>query len=229
MKQVLMIFAKHPDVGSVKTRLLTDLTPAEAADLYEAMTEDMVSLHAADPLHDTIICFTPAESRDNFKSWLGEEIQFMPQEGDDLGARQLNAFRGALDLGYKRVIIIGTDCPCVTRADIEDAFRRLEACDVVLGPSKDGGYYLVGARRAHSILFKNIEWGGPHVLHDTLKQAERAGITVGLVSRRFDVDRFDDVEMLYSVLNLQADRGWSGPVVAKATFKVLDSIFGEGE
>ena len=133
MKQALVIFAKYPEPGSVKCRLSPELTPAQAAHLHRVMTEDVVSLHAGDPAHDTLICFTPEESRDKFRSWLGGKAPLVPQQGDDLGARQLNAFHGALDQGYEKVVIIGSDCPCVTRSDIESAFASLETVDLCSG------------------------------------------------------------------------------------------------
>jgi rSAM/selenodomain-associated transferase 1 len=227
--QALVIFARYPEAGSVKTRLIPDLTPAQATALYSAMTEDAVSLHAADPEYDTIVCFSPEESRDDFKAWLGEDVRLMPQEGDELGARQLNAFRSAFSRGYEKAVIIGSDNPCVTRIDVKFTFGSLKVTDVVLGPSEDGGYYLIGARKAYRELFEDIEWGGTQVLDETLKKAETAGISVNLIDRRFDIDRIDDVRMLYSVLTAQVDRRWVGPVIAKRTLKVLHSIFMVGE
>jgi rSAM/selenodomain-associated transferase 1 len=227
--QVLVIFAKYPEPGSVKTRLSPGLTPAQAAHLHRAMTEDVVSLHAGNPAHDTIVCFTPEGSGDKFKSWLGERARLLPQEGDDLGGRQLNAFRRASDLGYEKIVIIGSDCPCVTRSDIESTFGNLETVDLVLGPSQDGGYYLIGAREANATLFEGIEWGGQQVLEDTLRKAEAAGISTKLLDGRLDIDLYDDVKTLYSLLKAEEAAGWPGPVLARATFEDLDCILGAGD
>jgi rSAM/selenodomain-associated transferase 1 len=226
MNPVVLIFARYPEPGSVKTRLCPGLSPAQAAHLQRAMTEDVVALHEAGAAHDTIVCFSPAELRDNFSSWLGEGVSLMPQEGDDLGERQLGAMRAAFDLGYDGAVIIGTDCPFVTRPDIESAFESLKAADLVLGPSEDGGYYLIGARKAYPPLFEGIEWGGPRVLEDTLKKAEAAHVSTRLLEPHLDVDRYDDLRTVYSLLKAEAAAGWPGPVVARATFDDLDCILG---
>lgn len=229
MKQIVLIFARYPEPGQVKTRLSPDLTPGGAAALYTAMVDDVVSLHAAGEAHDTIVRFTPDESRDDFRSWLGEDVRLMPQRGDDLGSRQLNAFRQAFHMGYDKVIIIGSDCPLVTRDDIATAFDVLEGVDLVLGPSEDGGYYLIGARQAYDCLFEDIGWGGSRVLEDTLKRAEHAGIASKLLDRKFDIDRFEDVRRLYSVLKQQESAQRDGSVIASKTFEVLDSLLGGGD
>jgi rSAM/selenodomain-associated transferase 1 len=229
MKEILVIFAKYPEPGSVKTRLSPEIIPAQAARLHRVMTDDVISLHADDPGHDTIVFFTPEDAGEKFNSWLGRKARLVPQEGDDLGARQLNAFRSALDEGYEKVVIIGSDCPCITRADIASAFAGLDTADLVLGPSEDGGYYLIGARQAHPALFEGIEWGRPQVLEDTIKKADTAGLSIRLLDGRLDIDRYEDVKKLYALLKAEADAGWPGPVIAKATFEDLDCILGAGD
>ena len=99
----------------------------------------------------------------------------------------------------------------------------------MLGPSEDGGYYLIGARKAHDMLFEGIVWGGPRVCQDTLTKAEASGISTALLEPRMDIDRYDDVKKLYELLKAEADAGWPGPVVARATFEDLDCILGAGD
>ena len=220
MDDVLLIFVKYPEPGKVKTRLRPGLSAEQAARISKAMAEDVVSLHTGTDLYDTVICFTPEEARQNLCSWLGGQARLMPQAGLDLGERQANAFRQAFEAGYTRAVIIGTDCIGITPEDVVRAFEALGGADIVVGPSEDGGYYLIGAGRPHEALFDNIDWSTEAVLGTLLDNAGRAGIAHNLLGVKYDVDSFEDV------LRLHADlRDSHQAISAGRTLGVLNSIF----
>jgi rSAM/selenodomain-associated transferase 1 len=223
MKNVLGIFVKHPEPGAVKTRLCPDLDRDQAARIYRAMAEDVVFRHARSDSHDTLVFFTPAEARAEIRRWLGPEVGLMSQTGDDLGARQLNAFRDAPRLGYDRVTIIGSDCVEIGSTDIGSAFDALGQHDLVIGPSEDGGYYLIGATRAHAGIFENIPWGGADVLSRLLERADAAGLSYQLLDKKHDVDTYEDL------IRLRGRLGGAGHEAAGSrTAHILESILTGG-
>jgi hypothetical protein len=126
------------------------------------------------------------------RDWLGTEVALRPQISGDLGARMAGAIADAISAGADRVVVIGTDCPQVTAAVVQEAFDRLEAADVVLGPAADGGYYLIGMAQPHSLLFENVPWSSPDTLRTTLQSARAAGLSVALLEKRRDIDTADD-------------------------------------
>lgn len=114
------------------------------------------------------------------------------QRGRDLGSRMRNAFAGCFRAGCLKAILIGTDTPWMGRGRLELALRALDRADVVLGPTRDGGYYLVGARRPVPEMFSGIDWGTSRVLRQTVATLERAGVPFRLLPRDFDLDRPED-------------------------------------
>ncbi len=129
------------------------------------------------------------------RQWLGGDILFREQDGDDLGERMLTAFLDAFRNGAERVLLMGTDCPGITAQILEKAFQELERSDLVLGPAADGGYYLIGLKEAYPELFVNVQWGTEKVLERTLEIARVKGLSAGLVDRLQDVDRPEDLHV----------------------------------
>ena len=122
--------------------------------------------------------------------------QYVPQVQEDLGARMREALVQQLDAGASAAVLIGTDIPSLPAYHITQAFDLLRTKDVVLGPSTDGGYYLVGVSRSTPEIFEDVEWSTPSVLSQTIDRVERAGRTLGLVSPWFDVDTPEDLDFL---------------------------------
>jgi glycosyltransferase A (GT-A) superfamily protein (DUF2064 family) len=115
--------------------------------------------------------------------------------------------REALERGYRKAAIIGSDCPTITPADVEAAFASLDGNDLVLGPCEDGGYYLIGATRPIGSLFEGVSWGSDRVLSETLEKAREAGLSSGLLDVKYDIDSFGDLERYYhSARNAAGDR-----------------------
>ena len=196
--KALIIFAKQPVPGTVKTRMIPALTPEGAAQLYLFMVTDILNntLTIADV--DRILFYDGnGEAEDYFRESFPSWTQF-PQEGNDLGQRMEAAFCRTFARGYQSVAIIGSDSPDLPVSFIEDAFRFLEnnRSDVVFGPATDGGYYLLGMNRLHRELFSGISWSTGQVLQDSLKIAESLGLGTKLLPPWHDIDTFADLERL---------------------------------
>ncbi len=196
----LIIFTRWPEPGLVKTRLIPALGPKIAAELQQCMTEDMVKLageiHTAGRVHFDI--YYDGGHLSQMAAWLGPDLQYHHQTGGDLGHRLEAAFLQAFGEGYRRVAVIGTDCPLLNPQILEHAFAHLDRHDISLGPAEDGGYYLIGFNidEFTESVFKNMPWSSPRVLSETLKRLAHAGKKVYQLPTLFDIDTVDDVKKL---------------------------------
>jgi len=193
MSDLLIVFVKTPRPGLVKTRLAAAIGAEHAAALYRAMAERV--FRETDPANATyarVVCYAPADGRREVDAWLpGERLH--AQSAGDLGARMAAAFEWAFDGGAARVVLIGTDTPDLSRGDLLHAFESLRASDLVVGPSLDGGYYLIGLPRPIPALFERIPWSTPTVLGETLTRAESLGLSVAPLAVRGDIDTVEDL------------------------------------
>jgi rSAM/selenodomain-associated transferase 2/rSAM/selenodomain-associated transferase 1 len=135
------------------------------------------------------------EGQDRFRIWLGDDVLYRPQGKGTLGARMNRAFQDSFRAGMTKVIIVGTDCPGISEGLVQGAFGALEKNDLVLGPANDGGYYLIGLRRAAEELFKGIPWGTEEVLTHTRRLAQSLGLRTFLLDPLGDVDRPEDLHL----------------------------------
>lgn len=220
-EKALLVFVKYPVPGEVKTRLIPELTPVQAAAFYKALVEDTLEVHKDIPGCETIVCFTPESARDGVRAWLGADIPLQSQQGDDLGSRQFDAIKRALEAGYRKAVIIGSDCPGVTPGDVENAFESLNGNRLVIGPSEDGGYYMIGASEALECVFEGISWGSGGVFKETIERAQEAGISVEILDVKYDIDTFRDLERYYR----SAGNG-AGVTLKKSSLRLLNSILG---
>jgi len=193
-QRALIIFARHPTPGRVKTRLSPPLTAAEAAELYRCMLLDI--LEKTERLVGTerfIFYEDEPGAADFFRRQAAAEI--FPQRGKDLGERMAAAFACVLSRGFTQAAIIGTDSPDLPLAFIEEAFARLEdaGTDAVFGPAEDGGYYLLALKRLHRELFRDIPWSSGDVLAQSLERCAASGIGVSLVPGWYDIDTAADL------------------------------------
>jgi len=193
---LLIIFAKYPEAGQVKTRLAAKLGDTEAVRIYRACTELVIS--AAFPVdmneYAAAIACWPPEKIQAMKEWLGPSMKVFSQQGHDLGSRMHNAFTDGLAEGYQKIIIIGADCPAVTHELIMRAFACLDNAAVVIGPATDGGYYLIGLRHPIATLFEGISWGSDRVCEQTLSHCLALNIPCALLPELRDIDRSEDLE-----------------------------------
>ncbi len=198
MRQII-IFTRYPKPGAVKTRLIPLLGAEEAAGLHRRMTEHTLNIvRELESLCSVSIriCYEGGDEP-LMQTWLGPEISCQRQHDGDLGQRMLYAFECAFCSGAKRVIIIGTDCPDLSSGLIQKAFTALLDHDLVLGPAKDGGYYLIGLQQPILQLFTGIPWGTGEVRQKTLEIADKLGLRTSLTDMLTDVDRPEDLPVWY--------------------------------
>ena len=190
----LLFFIKNPEKGRVKTRLASAIGDEMAVRLYKRFLLEMLStLNKGTFLF--YLCVYPVDALEGLRTWLGEDYLYMPQQGENLGERMKNAFMEALAMNFKRVVLIGSDIPSLPLEFIEEAFISLEKKDVVIGPSVDGGYYLIGFqdKKFSPRAFKGILWSTERVFEETMKVLEHENLTVHTLKTLRDIDTIQDL------------------------------------
>jgi len=193
----LAIMAKAPRAGEVKTRLCPPLSPADGAALYRCFLLDKVAQVRGLSGARAVIAFTPNTERDVFEA-LAPDVQLLAQRGDDLGRRLLNGLDDLLRGGYRGALAIDSDTPTLPTEFLRqgiDAVMKPDV-DVVLGPTDDGGYYLIGMRKTWPALFDAMPWSTPDVFPETMRRAEAHGLRVACLPAWFDVDTARDLDRL---------------------------------
>lgn len=193
----LGIFAKEPVPGKVKTRLCPPLTPQEAAGLYRECLNETVCRMAAGPWRTTLFF---AGNRDYFEKDF-PTTPLKPQGGGDLGVRMAKALTYLLDV-HDRAVLIGSDSPDLPFDIVASAFAVLADHDAVIAPAADGGYVLIGERRHHPELFRDIPWSTPQVLSTTRERVRRLGIRLQEVEGWDDID---DIPSLHRLIERSPD------------------------
>lgn len=191
-RRALVVFARVPALGRVKTRLAASIGEAGALVAYRELAERTLAAVAPVPDCTRVVAFTPDEGEAVMREWLGGTLRYEPQAHGDLGRRMHAAIVRRLAEGAERVAIVGTDCPEITAADVERAFAALDEVDLVLGPATDGGYWLIAMRAALEAPFDRIPWSSPDTLTETLRRARESGLRVSLLSRKSDIDTVAD-------------------------------------
>jgi len=188
-KEVLIIFVKNPVLGKVKTRLAATVGDEKALEIYQQLLAHTQS-STENLSQDKWVFYS--EKIDNTDLWDNDQYYKSVQSGGDLGEKMLNAFSKCFAEGYKNVCIIGSDMMELDTAIIQDAFASLDANDVVIGPAKDGGYYLLGMNKLHSSLFQNKQWSTESVLNDTLSNVEQQNLSYVKLETMNDIDTESD-------------------------------------
>lgn len=217
-RTALAVMARYPAVGQVKTRLARVIGAEPACRLYRAFLHDIESRFRSG-CRTLVWLFHPPGSE--FTALMQPGAQCVPQAGNDLGGRMLNAFRDLCDKGFEHVIMVGADVPHVRAEWLDQADEQLGHCDVVLGPSDDGGYYLVAMRQPHDV-FSEIEMSTSRVLQDTLRKAATLGLRAHLLPATFDIDEARDLDALAELL------GGRDRVDLPHTFAVLTELRAAG-
>jgi|ERR1700674_607880 len=189
----LAVMTKAPRAGKVKTRLTPPLTPEEAAALNICFLRDTtaaISEAAANGLARGIAVYTPVGAEEAYAEILPEEFELVLQRGDAFGERLAFATEDLLSLGFESACLIDSDSPTVPPRAFAEAAEILSQPDdtVVLGPSDDGGYYLIGLKKLHRSLFEEIDWSTERVLEQTIDRARQLGLMVHLLPAWYDVD-----------------------------------------
>jgi uncharacterized protein len=200
-RPVIAIMAKAPRAGAVKTRLCPPLSPEDAAELYRAFLIDKVEQVRGVTAARGAIVYTPDEGREFFES-LAPDFVLIPQHGSELGVRLVTSFEWFFAEGYPAAAFVDSDSPTLPRGFLLQAVDLMASpdVDVVLGPSADGGYYLIGLRGPHPELFSHMPWSTPRILAETADRARELGLRVALLPLWFDVDTVLDLVRLESAL-----------------------------
>lgn len=193
----VLLFVKYPAPGKVKSRLAGHLGATLAAEIYRNFVLDILdTLHKLDV--NLRIFFEPAHSPSEFRQWLGEDCSYVVQSGGNLGKRMKNAFSYGFGEGFSRVVLIGSDLPDLPGDFIALGLEALDTHDAVLGPSSDGGYYLIGFSKQTFLpeAFDNIAWGTNRVFTHTVRMLKRHHRKLLALPRWHDVDTLEDLKAL---------------------------------
>ncbi len=187
--QALIVFAKYPLAGQVKTRLGAQIGMARAAELYRSFLERTFALCQQCPGAPAVfVAFEPAHRAAAFRTLVPPEFALFPQQGDDLGTRLRAAFTRVSEKGAQRMVALGSDSPTLPPTYLELALCALAHRDLALGPAEDGGYYLIGLRRPQPRLFEGIAWSTRAVFAQTQKRAAELGLSCEVLPAWYDID-----------------------------------------
>ena len=201
MSTALIIFAKAPIPGDVKTRLCPPLDPDEAASLHGTLVLDAIERTKGLQGITLYVAGTPDLAHPFFKVMEGRYgARLLPQSGPDLGSRMRQVMQDAFDQGAQEVLLTGTDFPALPRAHLIEALTLIKSHDVVLGPTADGGYYLIGLRKMIPALFEGIAWSTGGVFAETKKKIEAAWLSLGLLPECRDLDTLDDLKAFIGLI-----------------------------
>ncbi len=200
MQKALLVVAKRPAPGQTKTRLCPPLNSKQAADLYECFLCDTLTIMRAVPNVTPKIVYLPQDAHNYFQK-LAPDMDLVQQRGGSLGERLDNLLNDVLLDGADMAVVINSDSPTLPTAYLVQAFEQLSATDVVLGPTLDGGYYLIGIKEPHPRLLREVEMSTPYVLRDTLDLARKSGVTVSLLPEWYDVDTVEELLRLRNDIN----------------------------
>ncbi len=198
MSTSLIIFAKSPIPGKVKTRLTPHITPTEAAELYKSFIADIICSTRKLKCDQVAIAYTPSNAEATFHSICGQSVNYLPQKGDNLGERMKNAFKLSFNEGSKRTVIIGTDSPTLPLSYIQKSFDVLKEVPIAIGPTFDGGYYLIGLSEQNDAIFDGIDWSTSKVFDQTLTRIQTINKQLYVLPPWYDVDTPDNLGFLRS-------------------------------
>ena len=191
MVEHLILFCKAARPGFVKTRMAATLGPEVACRHYQSLVDTV--LRQVQAMEQVELRFTPDDSLSEISRWKKRPSwRAVPQGAGDLGDRLKAAFKQCFDEGAERVVVIGMDTPELTETDLREAFLALHQDDLVVGPTVDGGYWLIGLAEPHPELFDNQSWGTDLVFQETLARARARGLRTHLLRLLADIDDEDD-------------------------------------
>ncbi len=201
MKKAIIIMAKVPEAGKVKTRLQPFLTPGQSADISIAFLQDAEN-KAKTIEKNLIVAVSPFEKRNKLNEILQHQPVLIEQTGENLGEKMLNAFKFAFEDRSDAVVMFGTDSPTFPADFIEQAFEFLELeTDVVLGKTEDGGFYLIGLRILDARIFENVAWSSTETFEKVRQNIMDINLHLREVPVWYDVDEKEDLERLRKELS----------------------------
>lgn len=196
-KNLIIIFTRNPELGKVKTRLAKTIGDASALHIYSYLLE-----HTEKTIRNIDSDKAVYYSEEIYKEDIWDNATYLKylQKGEDLGERMLHAFQNAFNNNYEKVIIVGSDLFDLKEKHIEEAFQKLNKRDIVIGPAKDGGYYLLGMKTLKEAVFKDKKWSTASVFKDTLKDLYK--LKVHQLEVLNDIDTFEDMKNNTTLKNL---------------------------
>jgi uncharacterized protein len=206
-QRALMVVAKRPAPGQTKTRLTPVLTGEQAAALYECFLRDTLEIIRAVRYQidlTPIITYLPQGEEAYFQQ-LAPDFELLLQQGSDLSDRLYNATSHCLNNGYDQAVIMDSDSPTLSAANLIRAFVALDGADVTLGRCTDGGYYCIGLKQPAPSLFLNVTMSTETVAEDTLAQASAENLTVAMLPDSYDIDYVEDLKRLIGDLKTLPD------------------------
>lgn len=226
MMKALILMTRVPIPGRTKTRLMKVLSGEECANLHKCFLLDLFNVfeYIKDDI-DIFLTYTPEKSFKLMEDFIPDYIQCFPQWGKDLGEKMFNAFQYLFNKGYSEIILMGADIPSIQPYDIRVSFMALGNNDIVLGPTVDGGYYLIGIHRPHKDLFQNkVKWGNKSVLEGTIDIANGLGLKTKLVSKLRDIDTKED---LFNFIMKSKYKLEDGNVIPYNTINYINSLWSD--
>lgn len=201
----ILLLTKFPQKGVVKQRLARNLPENKVIALYSCFVLDSIETLKASGIPFSI-CYYPRTKLGGFQRWLGTDLSYIPQRGSDIGQRLRNAFCDAFNMEFEKVIVVGSDSPDLPIRILIESSAALNCHDAVIGPSTDGGYYLIGfsLRGFLPSAFEGIHWSTSQVFEGTLSKLAGAGLKTHILQRWSDVDTVDDLGALFQDLCKQS-------------------------
>lgn len=218
-EKCILVFIKSPEKGNVKSRLSAVIGEEHACRIYELFVLDLLKTLqkvADDGNYALKVCFYGPESGEAIAAWLGSRYEYLPQQGKDLGERMSLSFRESFTSGHRQILLVGSDIPDLPAQIIHDGFAFLERHGAVIGPSHDGGYYLIGFRSDCFLpdIFAGIQWGTDEVFEKTMARFRLGNQDVSILPAWQDIDTLEDLR------DLQA-RNTCGDFIDSETLRYL--------
>ncbi len=217
----LIVYLKNPVPGEVKTRLQARYSPEQTADLYRAFILDTIQMVQTVEADRYFAAYTPSDSKDQINELIPQGWDLTPQSEGNLGSRMARSLQTSIDSGADKTILVGTDIPSLPRDHVVSAIDRLDNSDIVLGPTADGGFYLIGTRVSPPDIFSEVEWSTNMVFQQTALGIQTKGLDLGLVPAWRDVDTPEDLDGL--VTRARAS-GPEAELKLSHTLKVFDQF-----
>jgi uncharacterized protein len=216
-KAGILLFLKYPEPEKVKSRLSKELGVTTALHFYHCFVADVLTTIRALNL-PIVICYSPANSKQKFKKWLGKYYLFINAQGESFGQKLQYCFQNAFRKGFHQVILVASDNPDIPKEYLTEAICSLQLNDVVIGPCDDGGYYLLGFTKKGftPIVFDDIPWSTPHVFQKTFDILQEKKRVTHILPTWYDIDTFEDLLKFYN-------RNKDSPLDSLTTMTALDT------
>ena len=193
-QNALIVFVRYPEKGKVKTRLAEGTNKNFASGVYKLCAEKIFRELNSLKKFNKYVFYSEEKDRDRIIKWTKKKFLYFAQQGDNLGEKMNNAFEFVLSQYNQKAIIVGSDIPDLSKEIILQAEETLNESDIVIGPSHDGGYYLLGMKNVHKNLFKDIEWGSRLVFNSTMEKALSLNLKVKESQMLRDIDTKEELD-----------------------------------